>query len=125
MTTVETTTDVFAGDDPAVPVEAGGQGSMAAPAPAEQQEQKDEGTVYLVLKSIEVTSPKPGDGRKVKVWGSLKAYTANNGNGAIRMAVADLPAEDKAGEYVAVPVRSWNPLPVKVETPEPVIRIGG
>jgi hypothetical protein len=61
-------------------------------------------TVYLVLSK---------DADK-DWWIVVSTYTAASSKAAIAAAVKDKDA--KAGTFVAVPARSWQPLTLKVET---------
>lgn len=61
-------------------------------------------TEYIILKQF----AHPDDQDKWQAYGTAEAQTAK---GAIRKAV-----EGEPGTYVAVPDRSFRPIPVEVET---------
>jgi hypothetical protein len=63
-------------------------------------------TGYVILKQVEGS----GD---FQVVGSEEAHSDR---GAIRNYLVNLDPATSSGTYVAVPQRSWRPVPVKVET---------
>ena len=63
-------------------------------------------TEYLIFTSFPVDGELPPTG-----WKPVGRVHARSAQSAIRESIEALP-----GEYVAVPVRSWKPVTVKVET---------
>lgn len=74
---------------------------QTAPKPAVVPQSLDAGTSYLVLKR---------DGEK---WQTVNTTSARSTDAAIKAVVVKLAETDQAGEYVAVPSRSWTPQTVK------------
>lgn len=68
-------------------------------------DEKKDTTTYLVL---EMQAP---SGDMPQVWVEIGEATAPAGQSrkAIASAIADRSDDDKAGTFVAVPVRSWRP----------------
>lgn len=77
-------------------------GETAPPAPEPAAEKQS--TVYLVLTQAAENGP----------WTAISTYTAASAKAAVSLAVKDKDA--KAGTFVAVPARSWQPLTLSVET---------
>lgn len=78
----------------------------AAPAPTESDKPKRDGTEYVVLELKEDAD---------EAWSVIDSVRAGSAQAAIS---AILPGftPNKGGTYVAVPVRSWKPVKVSVET---------
>ena len=62
-------------------------------------------TEYMVLRLGE----QPGS------WTTIGDVEARNSTEAIRRTVSKLAPDDRAGVFVAVPVRSWKPVTVRAE----------
>jgi hypothetical protein len=64
-------------------------------------------TEYVVLEQVAA-----GD------WRELSSVTATHDKQAIKAVSADLESERRAGTFVAVPARSWQPRKRSIETRE-------
>lgn len=74
-------------------------------------------TAYIVLREVPTTE----DGDSALGWREIASgpWKASTPQGAIKAALA---GREKAGIYAAVPVRSWHPLSLAVET-QTVLRL--
>jgi len=93
----------------------GATATKDAPAPAAAAEAGKQLTPYYVFREVDA------DGAKAWERVSDEPYDANTGDKAIQLYVAAQKAAgasdtDVQGEYLPIPVRSYNPRTVKVET---------
>jgi hypothetical protein len=73
-------------------------------------------TTYVVLRVVSVASsgsPAESPARYEVIKGAI---AANSDLVAVRRAVAQLPRDERSGEFVAVPKRSFKPRKLMVET---------
>ena len=73
-------------------------------------DEKKDTTIYLVLEQVETAADgdEPATYLDWREVGEVEV-TAGQNRKAIAAAIADRSDEDKAGTFVAVPVRSWRP----------------
>ena len=76
------------------------------PKPQKQQQDKH-ATAYVVLRL---------NTDRGASWVTVKTVNATSAKAAIQQVLDGSDDKDKAGSYVAVPERSWQPVTVKVET---------
>lgn len=79
----------------------------AAPAPTESDKPKRDGTDYVVLEE----SDESNNG-----WYVIEHVKGVSSAGAAIQKALDNVPEPETGRFVAVPVRSWKPVKVSVET---------
>ena len=76
----------------------------------------DQRTEYVVLKFPAANSPNAvSSPQGLKMVGRAKAANAD-------WAIREIAEKEGAGQYVAVPARSWQPRTVKVET-RPIVSL--
>lgn len=82
------------------------------PKELEQEEKKGTSlTNYVILKKHD-----PVQGVDENGWGVVKAVQEARSAKAAVLSYFNTPDASKDGTYVAVPVRSWDPITVKTET---------
>jgi hypothetical protein len=90
-------------------------------------------TIYVVLRLYTPPPTKLEEGKRVPesvlalqsgavLWQELDRYEAHSGSQAIRLCVASIGGDE--GTYVAAPLGSWRPEPVRVKTTT-VVTVGG